>query len=82
MKVEEIINNVCNHEISKSDAIKAIKEITDSLRKQGALEFNVEAVKFGVETNDGYLELRLPYGYNKIEGKINKGDKVDVTFIY
>ena len=82
MKVEEIINKVCNHEISKSEAIKVIKEITDSLRKQGAIEFNVESVAFGCETNDGYLHLRLPYSYNKIKDKVKKGDKVDVSFIF
>lgn len=42
MKVKEIIEKLCNHEISKTDAIEQIKAITDALRKNESLEFVVE----------------------------------------
>ena len=81
MKIETIIEGLVNHEITKADAIRLIRNITDGLRSKSSIEFNVEEVSFSVSANDGFLKLRLPYGYNKIEGKINKGDKVDVTLI-
>jgi len=61
MKVKEIIEKLCSHEISKQDAIEQIAVITDGLRKNNALEFNVEEVSFSVENNHGYLKLKLPY---------------------
>lgn len=81
MKVNEIIEKLCNHEISKRDAIEHIKVITDGLRKNESLEFVVEESGFTVENNHGYLKLKLPYQYSKMENKVSKGDKVDVTFL-
>ena len=80
-KVKDIIEQLCNHEISKQDAIDEIASITDGLRKNNALEFNVEEVCFSIEDNHGYLKLKLPYQYSKIEGRVKSGDKVDVVFL-
>ena len=81
MKVKEIIEKLCNHEISKKDAIAQIKVITDGLRKNESLEFVVEESGFTAENNHGYLKLKLPYQYSKMKDKVSKGDKVDVTFL-
>ena len=81
MTIQEIIEKLCNHEISKIDAIEQIKLITNGLRKNNALEFTVKEVSFGVETGHGYLKLQLPCQYSKIEGKFKQGDKVDVILI-
>ena len=81
MKVKEIIEKLCSHEISKQDAIEQIAVITDGLRKNNALEFNVEEVSFSVENNHCYLKLKLPYQYSKIENRVKSGDKVDVVFL-
>jgi hypothetical protein len=81
MKVKEIIEKLCLHEISKKDAIEHIARITDGLRKNNALEFKVEEVSFSVENNHGYLKLKLPFQYSKIENKVKSGDKVDVMFL-
>ena len=81
MKVKEIIEKLCSHKISKQDAIEQIAVITDGLRKNNALEFNVEEVSFSVENNHGYLKLKLPYQYSKIENRVKSGDKVDVVFL-
>ena len=81
MKVKEIIEKLCRHEISKEDAIEQITIITDGFRRNNALEFTVEETGFTVENNHGYLKLKLPYQYSKIEGKIKQGDKVDVVFL-
>lgn len=81
MKVKEIIEKLCNHEISKQDAIEQISIITDGFRRNNALEFTVEESGFTVENNHGYLKLKLPYQYSKMEGRIKKGDKVDVVFL-
>lgn len=81
MKVKEIIEKLCSHEISKQDAIEQISIIIDGLRRNNALEFIVEESGFTVENNHGYLKLKLPYQYSKMENKVSKGDKVDVTFL-
>lgn len=80
MKLKEIIDRLCNHEISKQDAIEQITIITDRLRK-GALEFTVDEVGSMVQSDEGYLKLILPYGYSKMKGLVKTGDKVDVTFL-
>ena len=81
MKVKEIIEKLCSHEISKQDAIEYITEITNGLRKNNALEFEVEQVSYSIQDNHGFLKLILPYQYSKIEGEIKKGDKVDVIIL-
>lgn len=81
MKVKQIIEKLCNHEISKTDAIEQIKIITDGLRKNESIEFVVEKSGFTSENNHGCLKLKLPYQYSKMENKVSKGDKVDVTFL-
>jgi len=81
MKIETIINELCNSEISKYKAIEQLTKITDGLRKNNALTFTVTSVAFQCETNHGILHLELPYQYSKIEGKIKKGDKVDVIIL-
>lgn len=81
MKVKEIIEKLCSHEISKQDAIEKITVITDGLRRNNALEFTVEEVGFISGDNHGYLKLKLPYQYSKMQNKVSKGDKVDVTFL-
>jgi hypothetical protein len=81
MKIKEIIEKLCNHEISKQDAIAEIASITDGLRRNNALEFTVEDIGCTVESNHGYLKLKLPYKYSRIEGRIKIGDKVDVVFL-
>ena len=81
MKVKEIIEKLCNHKISKMDAIEQIKVITDGLRKNESLEFVVEESGFTSENNHGYLKLKLPYQYIKMENKVSKGDKVYITFL-
>ena len=44
-------------------------------------QFVVEESGFTSENNHGYLKLKLPYQYSKMENKVSKGDKVDVTFL-
>lgn len=81
MKLKEVIEKLCSHEISKQDAIEQISIITDGLRRNNALEFIVEESGFTAENNHGYLKLKLPYQYSKMEGRIKQGDKVDVVFL-
>lgn len=42
---------------------------------------NVEVTKvhFAAVSNDGFITIRFPYGYSKIEGKFKKGDRIDVV---
>jgi hypothetical protein len=81
MKVEEIIEQLCNRTISKQVAIKQITMIVDGFRKYNAIEFTVKESGFTVENNHGYLKLELPYQYSKMEGTMKQGDKVDVTLL-
>ena len=81
MKVKEIIEKLCSHEISKYEAIDEMNDIINKLRRDRALEFNVEQVSFCVENGHGYLSLKLPYQYSKMRDKVKIGDKVDVVFL-
>lgn len=78
MRLNEIINSLCNHEISKDEAIEKISSIINSFKRREPMEFTVQDVKFSVQDNHGYLFLKIPYGYSKIEGKFKLGDAVDV----
>lgn len=40
--------------------------------------FLIDEVGFTSENNHGYLKLRLPYGYDEMEGRFKKGDSVTV----
>jgi len=81
MEIKQIIEKLCNHEISKKDAIEQLLIITDGFRKNNALEFTVEEIAYSIVNNDAILKLKLPYRYSEIEGRIRKGDKVDVIFL-
>lgn len=80
-KVKEIIGKLCSHEISKQDAIDQINIIANALIKNNALEFTVEESGFTLENNHGYLKLKLPYQYAKMERRVKRGDKVNVLFL-
>ena len=81
MKIIDIVENLCNHSISKDQAIEEIANIVNGFRKGKAIEFVVDEVGFTVEHNDGYLKLKIPFRNDKIEGKIKAGDKVDVVVL-
>ena len=81
MKINQIIEKLCNHEISKQKATQDILIIINGYRKKNALNFTVEKVYFSISKNYAILKIRLPYEYDKIEGKIKIGDKVDVRLL-
>ena len=81
MKIEEIVTDLLSHNISKIEAIDRFETIIDSLRNRNGIEMEVESISFSVKDNHGFLELKKPYGYSKIDGLINKGDKVDIILI-
>jgi len=81
MKINEIIEKLCKHEISKQEAIEQLFAITDGLQKRSALRFTVESIGFTVHDDHGILNLKLPYGYSKMEGNVKVDDKVDVVFL-
>lgn len=80
MKVEEIITELLNHEISKSEAINMLQKHRDSFRNKNSLEFEVTSTAFTIDNNHGILELKIPYSFEKMKN-IKKGDKVDVMLI-
>lgn len=81
VKIKDIVENLCNHSLSKDQAIEEITNIVNGFRKGKAIEFVVDEVGFTVERNDGYLKLKIPFRYDKIERKIKAGDKVDVIIL-
>lgn len=78
MKVTEIVESLLSHEITKEDAIN---KLTNKVKKNDFIEFNVIDVGFTSESNHGRIRLEIPYGYSNIEGKIKKGDKVYLSII-
>lgn len=80
-KIEDIINDLCFHKISKTEAVKLLKEINDGFRNKVSFEFQVEEIAFTSVDDHGLLKLKAPYGYSKIKDKFKKGDKVDLLLI-
>lgn len=81
-KVEQMEYRVDQQPRYKADYYRERKNKKSEQEKQTKenLEFDVEEVSFSVENNHGFLKLKLPYGYSKIEGILSKGDKVTVSF--
>lgn len=81
MKINKIIDMLCRHEINKEQAVDLIEEIVETLKSKKAVKFFVEQVAFSSENNDAILNLRAPYSYYKIEGKVEIGDSIDVIIL-
>lgn len=81
MRIEEIVESLVNHDISKKEAVIQLKIITNSLMKKGGVLMQVETVAFTSENGHGILELKAPYQYDKIK-HFKKGDLADVTLHY
>jgi hypothetical protein len=80
MKVSKIIDDLCSHEISKSEAIDMLTDIINGFRQNKSLEFVVEEIGFNIN-NDGILKIKIPYKYDEIKNRINQGDKIDVMIL-
>lgn len=81
MKIGEIVEALAKHEISKQEAIDKLTEIVNGFRGSNSIEFDVEEVSFCLPEKHGYLKLKLPYQYHKIESRVKVGDRVDVVFL-
>lgn len=81
-RIEIIVEKLSKHELSKVDAVNMLQALFDEQRKKEAVEFEVEEVSFSVENNHGFIKAKVPYGYSKIENKIKKGSKVDISVVY
>ncbi|HXS55737.1 MAG TPA: hypothetical protein VN726_06410 [Hanamia sp.] len=81
-KIESIVDALSKHELSKHDAVNMIRSLFNEQRRKESIEFTVEKVSFSIENNHGYINAVIPYGYNKIEGMIEKGCKIDVSVVY
>lgn len=80
MKVEEIIDGLLRHDVTRVAAISAIKEIVDNLRTRGSMKMEVEAVYHTTVDDRLHLDIKSNYGgYSKVRG-IKKGDSVYVDF--
>jgi hypothetical protein len=60
--------------------LKEYGETCEAVQCADALEFTVTGIAFTVNNDHGLLDLKLPYLYSKIEGRVKTGDKVLVTF--
>mgnify|MGYP001039791378 CR=1 FL=1 len=76
--VNEIIESLLNHEITKRVAVERLKNLANGMLPQNGIEFNVESVAFSVKDDHGFLRLVIPYGYAKITGIFNEKDEVVV----
>lgn len=80
-KLEEIIDSLCSHKISKGQALEEIINIFDEFKSGRGHNFVVDGVGFSAESNHGYISAVIRYGYKHIENKIKKGDTIYVTVI-
>jgi len=81
MRIEEIIEKLCNHEITKNTAISELKNIANKKQDED-LKFKVEGIAFTSDTDSGILNLRLPYQYSSMKGKFRLNDRVYVTLVH
>lgn len=77
MRVPEIIDKLCNHEISKREALHELEKILNN----EALQFTVEEFSYTVGKQHATLKIVLPYQYYKVQDKIKKGDNVNVFLL-
>ena len=81
MKINKIIDMLCNHDISKKEAVKMITDKMDLLKDKSQIYFTVDGVGESVVNSHAHLNLVLWYGYPEIEGKFKKGDTVGVVML-
>lgn len=74
MNIDEILNKLCDHEISKEDAKRLL------YKKEKSLVFDIESTSFTVENNHGILKISLPFGWSEIS-HFKAGMKVKVKLI-
>jgi len=79
-KFEEIIDSLCNHTISKGQALQEIIDIFNNFKGAGT-EFIIDGIGFTSESNHGYITGKIPYGYDIIKDKFKKGDSICVFVI-
>ena len=80
-KFEEIIDSLCSHKISKGQALQEIIDIFNKFKSGQGHNFVVDGVGFTAESNHGFINAKISYGYKSIENKIKKGDTICVTVI-
>lgn len=79
-KINETIDKLISHEISKNEALEIIENLFKSYTGKGDVHAEVQSIGFTSESNHGFLKLLVPYGYSEIK-HIKKGDKVCVTYL-
>jgi hypothetical protein len=80
MKIEHIIDQLLSHEISKSEALEKIKEITDGLRKNNAYECKIEEMGRKIPSDRPYMKILFPTACMNID-HVHTGDTVDVILL-
>jgi GTP-sensing pleiotropic transcriptional regulator CodY len=66
----------------KVDKMKyLLKEIKKEIKSDFNFEAEIQKLAFTVESNHGIIELKVPYGYSKIE-KIDKSKRIVVSIKY
>ena len=73
--IDEIIESLLSHEISKRKAIKEIRKIIDGLTSSGMIEMKAGDMAYNIDNKDACIQLSIKDGYDKIK-HINTDDKV------
>ena len=79
-KFKEVIDDLCNHKINKGQALEEIIDIFNKSKTAG-IEFVVEDIGCTTPSNHGYIKAEIRYGFQTIENKIKKGDRINVTIM-
>jgi hypothetical protein len=74
MSIDDVLNKLCNHEISKSEAKLLLT------KKEKKLVFDIESTSFTIPNEHGNLYLKLPFGWSKMM-HYKAGMKVSVKLI-
>ena len=80
-KLDQIIDNLLRHEISKTEALAQIREIPNMPFTWVPLKLDVIDLGFTTPDDHGWVRLEIRYGYKKIKDKLKKGDKVTLFIL-
>lgn len=82
MRIEEIIENLISHKISKDVAIDMLRTIANKKITDSDLKFKVTGIASTSQSDTGILNLELPYQYKQMQGKFKLNDRVLVELVY
>lgn len=79
--ITEIVEDLLSHKITKKEAIKKLRGISDGLRNKKSITFKVTQLSYTSVNKHALVSLKADYAWREVEKTISAGDEVDVCVI-